>query len=132
MHTMCKEGVSTMIKLLLFVIGCYIIAAAVVHIYYYISSRKQATSRHYVLLDNHQQDSIEWYYRSIKRFSIWMGIPIQVTVVNTEPGGDLRQMVDRWSIRHNDISLDDRVSGISEHTIVIDLSKQDDLCKLPF
>lgn len=121
-----------MIKLLLFVIGCYIIAAAIVHIYYYISSRQQATKRHYVLLDNEQQDSIEWYYHSIKRFSVWMGIPIQVTVVNTEPGGDLRQMVDRWSIKHNDIVLNDRFSGISDHTIVIDLSKQDDLCKLPF
>ena len=121
-----------MIKLLLFVIGCYIIAAAVVHVYYYFSSRQQSTKRHYILLDYEQQDSIEWYYRSIKRFSHWMGIPIQITVVNTQPNGDLLQMVDRWSRNNHDIVLNDRVSGISDQAIVIDLSKQDDLCKLPF
>lgn len=121
-----------MIKLLLFVIGCYIIAAAIVHVYYYFSSRQQLTKRHYILLDHEQQESIEWYYRSIKRFSYWMGIPVQITVVNTQPCGDLRQMVDRWNRNNNDITLDERVSTISDPAIIVDLSNQDDLCKLPF
>lgn len=121
-----------MIKLLLIVIGCYIIAAAIVHVYYYFSSHQQPTKRHYILLDHEQQDSMEWYYRSFQRFSHWMGIPVHITVVNTQPNRDLRQMVDHWGRNNNDIVLNDRVSGISDHAIIIDLSKQDDLCKLPF
>lgn len=120
-----------MIKLLLIVIGCYMFAAAIVHIYYHFSS-KETKKRHYILLANQQQESMEWYYRSMRSFSEWMGIPVQVTIVHAQPGGELLQMVDRWSRKNDDIVVKDRACGLLDQAIVIDLSKKDDLCKLPF
>lgn len=121
-----------MIKLLLIVIGCYMLAAAVVHLYYVLESRKENKQRHYILLSADEQDHMEWYYRSMKRFSRWMGIPVQVTVVHTQQAGELHQVVDCWNRHFDNIVVQDQLYASVDQAIVIDLNRKDDLCKLPF
>lgn len=121
-----------MIKLLLIVIGCYLFVALMVHVYYAIAGQRQNKNRHYILLADHSTEHIEWYYRSMRKFSAWMGIPVQLTIVQAQPTVELVQMVDCWSRLHQDIHFTEQVRHATERDIIVDLSRKDDLWKLPF
>lgn len=121
-----------MIKLLLIVIGCYLFAALMVHVYYAIAGQRQNKNRNYILLADHSTEHIEWYYRSMKKFSVWMGVPVQMTIVQAQPTGELLQMVDCWNRQYHDIDVSEQMNLATDKDIIIDLSRKDDLCKLPF
>ncbi|GIP19083.1 hypothetical protein J40TS1_47250 [Paenibacillus montaniterrae] len=119
-----------MISLLLFVIGCYVLAAVSVHLYYRMCQHQQA-EKHYVLLADQPHEQMEWIMRSMHSFSKWMGIPVHVTIVPSVHCYELSFMADRWSSQWFPIQINQQASTPA-HAIVVDLNKEQDLCKLPF
>ncbi|MEK4248277.1 hypothetical protein [Paenibacillus sp. FSL W7-1287] len=123
-----------MISLLLFVIGCYVLAAAAVHLYYRMCRHHQV-EKHYVLLAEEPKDEMEWIIRSMQSFSRWMGIQVHVTIVPSYPSYELSYMAERWSSVCFPIHIEQQAEAEAEappHAIVVDLAKEQDLCKLPF
>jgi hypothetical protein len=120
----------TMVSLLLFVIGCYVLTALSVHLYYQLCQHRQE-EKHYVLLAEQPFEQMEWIVRSMYSFSKWMGIPVQVTIIPSYDSCELSYMADRWSHQCFPIQVE-QLAVAPEHAIVIDLNKEYDLCKLPF
>lgn len=119
-----------MISLLLFVIGCYVFVAAAVHLYYWMCRHHQM-EKHYILLAEEPKEEMEWIIRSMYSFSKWMGIPVQVTIVPSFPSNELTYMADRWSSTWFPIHIQQQATAPA-HAVVVDLNKEQDLCKLPF
>jgi len=119
-----------MISLLLFVIGCYVLVAAAVHLYYRMCRHHQV-EKHYVLLTEEPKEQMEWVIRSMHSFSRWMGIPVHVTIVPSLSCHELNYMAERWSNGWFPIHIEQQAAA-PPHAIVVDLNKEHDLCKLPF
>ena len=66
------------------IVGCYALAAIVVH----IAARRHAglQAAHYVLFAGHHAERIEWYLRRLRRWSRRTGRDVRVTVVACEAG----------------------------------------------
>lgn len=86
-----------MYELLLIVIGCYVLAAALVHLAYWIGRGRRRGSKHYVWIADRGQKNIEWYLRSLFSFSSWMGKEVQLTVVDQGVSDETMAIVERWS-----------------------------------
>lgn len=71
-----------MIPVLLWIFGCYALAAAAVHAAYALTWKRERDVRHYVLIAGNHQLHIEWYMRSLRRFSHFSGTEVKVTVVD--------------------------------------------------
>lgn len=120
-----------MVSLLLFVIGCYVLAAVSVHLYYRMC-RHQQVEKHYVLLAEQPREQMEWIIRSMHSFSRWMGIPVHVTIVPTVDSYELSYMAECWSSQWFPIHIAQQEAVISDHAIIVDLNKKQDMAKLPF
>ncbi|SEN64321.1 hypothetical protein [Paenibacillus sp. OV219] len=70
-----------MIPVLLWIFGCYALAAAAVHAAYALTWKRQRV-QHYVLIAGNHQLQMEWYMRSLRRFSHFTGTEVKVTVVD--------------------------------------------------
>jgi len=119
-----------MIQLLLFVIGCYVIAAAIVHCFYYWGKKKISPHKHYVLIANEPLKELEWHYLSMKRYSQWMGIPVQLTIINATEADESKKMIECWSRQNHFIQLQEYTDVTN--AVVVDLNREEDLYKLPF
>ncbi|UVI29903.1 hypothetical protein [Paenibacillus spongiae] len=71
-----------MIPILLWVCGCYALAAIAVHTAFRYTSKQERKVKHYVLLAGNEQQQMEWYMRSLRRHAMQTGKEVQVTVVN--------------------------------------------------
>ncbi|QYR22102.1 hypothetical protein KZ483_03500 [Paenibacillus sp. sptzw28] len=71
-----------MIPVLLWIVGCYALAAAAVHAASALSWRRGNDVKHYVLIAGNQQLQMEWYMRSLRRFSHFTGTEVKVTVID--------------------------------------------------
>ncbi|MCQ6561877.1 glycosyltransferase family A protein [Paenibacillus mendelii] len=71
-----------MIPILLWVCGCYALAAIAVHAAFRYTWKQERKIQHYVLLAGNEQLHMEWYMRSLRRYAIQTGKEVQVTVVN--------------------------------------------------
>lgn len=119
-----------MVSLLLFVIGCYVLAAAFVHVYYQLC--QQQAAKHYVLLSVQPNDQMEWVFRCMHSFSRWMGIPVKITIVQTSHCYELTHMANCWGDQWFPIDIAIEEIKVPEHAIVIDMNKEHDRNKLPF
>lgn len=85
-----------MLMVLLLVIGCYALAALLVHLAYWIGSRRQQRSKHYVLITDQGQNNMEWYLRMLHTFSRWMGKDVRLTVVDRGASEETLAILERW------------------------------------
>jgi hypothetical protein len=85
-----------MLMVLLLVIGCYALAALLVHLAYWIGSRRRQRSKHYVLITDQGQNNMEWYLRMLHTFSSWMGKDVRLTVVDRGASEETMAIVERW------------------------------------
>lgn len=85
-----------MLELLLLIIGCYLAAAALVHLAFWIGRRSKRKGKHYVLIADHEQKNMEWYLRSLFSFSKWMGRDVRLTVVDRGATEETLAIVERW------------------------------------
>ena len=122
-----------MIKLLLIVIGCYVVAGIVVHLYHLFSTMQTQASKHYVLIADYEQDQLEWYYRSLKKFSEWMGVHVYLTIVSSGVINlEHKYMVRRWQQFDDYVNIVEQYPSVQADTIVVHLNNENDLNKLPF
>ncbi|MBB3110502.1 hypothetical protein FHS18_002569 [Paenibacillus phyllosphaerae] len=70
-----------MIQILLWVLGCYILAALCVHIAFRISAKKKREA-HYVLVAGNEEERMEWYMRALRQHAYVHGKELQVTVLD--------------------------------------------------
>ncbi|TJY41941.1 hypothetical protein E5161_12145 [Cohnella pontilimi] len=68
-----------MIPELIWIVGFYMTAAAMAH--RLLRQSADERQRHYVLVAGNHQMQIEWYIRSLQRFSRYTGMDIGITVV---------------------------------------------------
>ncbi|WP_308636651.1 hypothetical protein [Paenibacillus silvisoli] len=88
-----------MIPVLLWIFGCYALAAAAVHALSAFSERRERLVKHYVLIAGNHQLQMEWYMRSLRRFSHFTGTEVKVTVVD-RGSEDETMSIARFFARH--------------------------------
>lgn len=94
-----------MAELLLIVLGCYVAAAALVHLAFWMSRGRRRASKHYVFIADHRQDQMEWYLRSLFAFSRRMGTDVRLTVVDRGATEDTKAIVEKWGRDGKKVSL---------------------------
>ncbi|GLX70176.1 hypothetical protein [Paenibacillus glycanilyticus] len=148
-----------LIAIFLLVIGCYALAAALVHVAYRLRRNKTSESKHYVLVAHDQHMKMEMVLRQFSSYSRRMGKDVQLTVVDSHSADETAQIVDRLRRENGNVTvfadeglkdrkrshsrLDDsagliwmlRNEGIvtkPDQAILVDLQNPSDLSKMPF
>ncbi|RIX51077.1 hypothetical protein D3P08_18545 [Paenibacillus nanensis] len=150
-----------MLMLLLLVVGCYVLAALLVHLAHWLGRGRVQRSKHYVLITDSGQNNMEWYLRMLHAFSRWMGKDVRLTVVDRGASEETMAIVERWRRGGKEVRVhaqlpdngaDDgknldggrkaaqmmwmlQAEGIvseSEHAVLVDLQNPSDLSKMPF
>jgi len=144
-----------LIPILLGILGCYVLAAAAVHLAYALTGKRKQLKKHYVLLARNEQNMMEWYMLSLRRLSRRTGKEIKVTVIDRGCEDDTMRIAGNFarSGMSVDIAPEKRdyaeVSAVSgknegvyaegrqanrfsaEDEVVVDLGKPAELLKLP-
>ncbi|MGG4144819.1 hypothetical protein ABEW34_17020 [Paenibacillus algorifonticola] len=108
-----------MINIFLIVVGCYVLAGFFVHAVYRWKRHKRRSARHYVLLANPQHSNMERMIRSFFSFSRWMGVDVQLTVVDAGLSEQTREIIERLNRADGGINLYvDRYNEV-ESTLII-------------
>lgn len=94
-----------MLMLLLLVIGCYVLAALLVHLAYWIGLGRMQKSKHYVLITDRDQNNMEWYLRMLNAFSRLMGRDVRLTVVDRGASEETLAIVERWQRGGKEVRL---------------------------
>lgn len=84
-----------MIPEILWIIGFYAAAVAIVH--WMIRRGSGEDRRHYVLVAGNHQMQIEWYIRALQQFSRRTGTEIGITVVLDQSTDDTRKILERFA-----------------------------------
>ncbi|GGG84379.1 hypothetical protein [Paenibacillus radicis (ex Gao et al. 2016)] len=84
-----------MVGILLVVVGCYALVAALVHLTYWLKRDRVRVSKHYVLVAHNQHMRMEWLVRSFYAFSRRMGTDAKLTVVDASSMEQTAEIVDR-------------------------------------
>jgi len=120
-----------MVTLFLLIVSIYCIAGIMVHLYYSISTLQEKNEKHYVLYTENEFDILEWYYRSLKRFSKTMGVNVSITVVAAQSSPSIA-LVNRWKKCEDSIKHVESYNTHRDTDIHIHLNNINDLQKLPF
>lgn len=93
-----------MIGLLLWIVGCYAVAAACA--YRLLKQRKPGVRRHYVIVAGNHEEQIEWVIRSLRYQGSLSGTDIGITVL-LEPEADdgTASIVEKLVRTENGVSL---------------------------
>lgn len=83
-------------ELMLLIIGCYALAALLVHLAFWMGRRRSGEGKHYVLIADEGQHNMEWYLRMLHAFSRWMGREVRLTVVDAGASQETMAIVERW------------------------------------
>lgn len=92
-------------ELILLIIGCYAVAALLVHLAFWIGQRRSRAGRHYVLIADQGQKNMEWYLRMLYAFSRWVGRDIRLTVVDAGATEETLAIVERWKRSGKDVQI---------------------------
>lgn len=93
-----------MVAILLAVIGCYAIAAFMVHVAYRLSKSREETNKHYILVAENDGHKMEWYLRSFMFFMRRTGAAVRLTVVDQGSSDDTVAIANRLA-RHGSAGL---------------------------
>lgn len=125
---------------LLWILGCYGISIAVLHVMLVArkgGSKKQAKV---LLVTKNNQNQIEWYIRSLFFFSRMKGSEVRVTIFDEGSSDDTIQIIERLSHTHlielhrqTDADSVDQYLRLHENEpmIVVHLSNREDLVEIP-
>ncbi|TYP75716.1 hypothetical protein [Paenibacillus methanolicus] len=94
-----------MIEILLWVVGCYLVAAALVHAAFRL--REKPKAEHYVLLAGNEQQRMEWYMRGLRRYSHRSGKEVQVTIIDRGSEDDTVRIASLFAKKGMDVQLKD-------------------------
>ncbi len=61
-----------------------------------------------------------------------MGISVRLTFVHSTVGFECKKMIECWSRRNHDIQLQGHLEHGLTNAVIVDLNREEDLCKLPF
>ncbi|MFC4812020.1 glycosyltransferase family A protein [Paenibacillus sp. GCM10023250] len=78
--------------MLLWIVGCYVLAAIVVYACSAFRLGRERSVKHYVLIAGNEEPRMEWYMRSLRRFSHLTGTDVKVTVVDNGSQDDTIQI----------------------------------------
>jgi len=141
-----------MITMLLWIVGCYGLAVAVVHLVHRLQNKlrgdKQAPWMHVVIVSRNDERHMEWIIRAYCWFAWLKGKRLQFTVVDNGSTDDTSAIISRL-IHHNEISCDivnvhsykeqeeavyrlEMLKQPTETQIVLTLSKKADWRRVPF
>ncbi|MBM7566486.1 glycosyltransferase family A protein [Paenibacillus sacheonensis] len=94
-----------MIAVLLCIVGCYVLAAAVIFILAAMRRGRERSAKHYVLLAGNEGQRMEWYMRSLHRFSHLTGTDVKVTVVDNGSKDDTLRIARVFAKRGMDVRV---------------------------
>lgn len=127
-----QRGGIGMITLFLLVVSIYCIAGIMVHLYYSFCTLQHKNDKHYVLYTDNEPDILEWYYRSLRRFSKTMGVNVSITVVGGSATSQALSLIHCWQRQEGCIRYVEVYDKHSDYDIHIHLNDESDLKKLPF
>ncbi|REE84473.1 hypothetical protein A8990_1147 [Paenibacillus taihuensis] len=104
-----------MIPVLLWIFGCYALAAAAVHAAFALTWKRERDVQHYVLIAGNHQLQMEWYMRSLRRFSHFSGTEVKVTVVDRGSEDDTMGIARIFARRGMDVQFHSGI-GQNEHS----------------
>ncbi|UKS26126.1 hypothetical protein LOZ80_32025 [Paenibacillus sp. HWE-109] len=125
---------------LLWILGCYGISIAVLHLLIGNRKGKGKKPTKILLVTKNNQNQIEWYIRSLFFFSRVKGNEVTATIFDEGSSDDTRKIIERLSYTHSlnlnqgtdSSSVDDYLSrNEQEALIVVHLSNREDLVKFP-
>ncbi|MDU0205683.1 hypothetical protein ACYEXS_16035 [Paenibacillus sp. MAH-36] len=125
---------------LLWILGCYGISIAVLHLLFGARKGRKKKPAKVLLITKNNQNQIEWYIRSLFFFSGLKGYEVTATIYDEGSSDDTRQIIERLSHTHllnlryqMDFGAVDQF--VSEHegepVVVVHLSNREDLVKIP-
>ncbi|SDO61862.1 hypothetical protein SAMN04487897_11818 [Paenibacillus sp. yr247] len=125
---------------LLWILGCYGISIALLHLL--LGTRKGGSkkSAKVLLVTKNNQNQIEWYIRSLFFFSRIKGNEVTATIFDEGSSDDTKKIIERLSHNHSlelrcqtDYDAVDQYlrQHDSESVVVVHLSNRDDLVKIP-
>ncbi|MEC0227881.1 hypothetical protein [Paenibacillus alba] len=126
---------------LLWILGCYGISIAVLHLLFGNQKGKSKKQTKILLVTKNNQNQIEWYIRSLFFFTRLKGNEVTATIFDEGSSDDTRKIIERLSHTHlldlhggADSSTVDNylLQHESEALIVVHLSNREDLVKIPF
>lgn len=92
-----------MLELLLLIMGCYALAALLVHLVFWARWGRSRKGKHYVLIADQGQKNMEWYLRMLFSFSRWVGKDVRLTVVDRGATEETMAIVERWRRSGNEV-----------------------------
>jgi hypothetical protein len=125
---------------LLWILGCYGLSIALLHIYFGTRLNKARKAVKVLLITKNNQDQIEWYIRSMFFFSRLRGRDLTATILDEGSTDETIQIIERLSHKHQmnversspGQSLDEtlRMYG-NDPVILVNLSSTDKMSMLP-
>lgn len=94
-----------MIAILLGIVGCYVLAAAVIYASSVIRRGRERKAKHYVLIAGNEGQRMEWYMRSLHRFSHRTGTDVKVTVVDNGSADETLRIAQVFAKRGMDVNV---------------------------
>ncbi|MFD0696229.1 hypothetical protein ACFQZT_19370 [Paenibacillus sp. GCM10027628] len=125
---------------LLWIVGCYGISIAVLHILFRIRKGRNKKQAKVLLVTKNNQNQIEWYIRSLFFFSRVKGSQVNAAIFDEGSSDDTLKIIERLSHTHlleiyhqaDDEFVDDYLrQHENEPLIVVNLSNREDLVKIP-
>ncbi|MDQ0902953.1 MULTISPECIES: hypothetical protein [unclassified Paenibacillus] len=124
---------------LLWILGCYGISIAVLHLL--LGTRRGGSKKtaNVLLVTKNNQNQIEWYIRSLFFFSRFKGNEVKATIFDEGSSDDTRKIIERLSHSHllelrylTDYDAVDHYlrQHDSEPVTVVHLSSREDLVKI--
>lgn len=126
---------------LLWIVGCYGLSIAVLHILF--GSRKASSKKaaRVLLITKNNENQIEWYIRSLFFFSRVKGWELQTTVIDKGSSDDTLKIIERLSHTFPlEICSDSNYESVDyylhqhemEAVIVVNISNREELIEIPF
>ena len=125
---------------LLWIVGCYGISIAVLHLLYETRKRRAPVAARVLLITHNNQTQIEWYIRSLFFASRIKGRNIAATVLDEGSTDETLRIIERLSYTHTmDVSVSlpeaskDELLQTCEYegVMVVRLGNGEDLIKIP-
>lgn len=125
---------------LLWILSCYGISIAVLHLLFGIRKGRSKKPTNVLLVTKNNQNQIEWYIRSLFFFSRVKGNEVTATIVDEGSSDDTRRIIERLSHIHSlELRYQSDYDAVdhylrqhdNEPVIVVHLSNREDLVKIP-
>lgn len=131
-----------MVQGVLWFVGIYVMGIGLVHLSHLLYQRGEMKVVHYVFITHNNQLQVEWFMRSILLFSWMKGQNINISVLDTGSSDDTLAII-KYLTLHRYVTVKVQQSpgdiedylasqeGEGQEVIAIELSKQEDIRKLP-